>query len=47
MHHATDRITHTTAFVSPVVEHWLEGEIARYDTTKTKQQQQATYKTNK
>ena len=23
MHHATDRITHTTAFVTPVVEHWL------------------------
>ena len=27
----TDRIAHTTAFVSytPVVEHWLEGEICR------------------
>ena len=23
MHHPTDRITHTTAFVTPVVEHWL------------------------
>ena len=23
-----DRITHTTAFVTPVVEHWLEQEIA-------------------
>ena len=23
-----DRITHTTAFVTPVVEHWLEREIA-------------------
>ena len=23
MHHPTDRITHTTAFVIPVVEHWL------------------------
>ena len=22
MHHPTDRITHTTAFVTPVVEHW-------------------------
>ena len=22
-HHPTDRITHTTAFVTPVVEHWL------------------------
>ena len=24
MHHPTDRITHTTAFVTPVVGHWLE-----------------------
>ena len=29
MHHPTDRIAHTTAFVTPVVEHWLEREIAR------------------
>ena len=29
MHHPTDRITHTTAFVTPVVEHWLEREILR------------------
>ena len=28
MHHPTDRIAHTTAFVSPVVDHWLEQEIA-------------------
>ena len=28
MHHPTDRITHATAFVTPVVEHWLEREIA-------------------
>ena len=28
MHHPTERITHTTAFVTPVVEHWLEREIA-------------------
>ena len=27
MHHPTDRITHTTAFDTPVVEHWLEREI--------------------
>ena len=26
MHHPTDRITHTTTFVTPVVEHWLERE---------------------
>ena len=30
MHHPTDRITHTTAVVTPVVEHWLEREIAQY-----------------
>ena len=24
MHHPTDRIAHTMAFVTPVVEHWLE-----------------------
>ena len=26
MHHPTDRITHTTAFVAPGVVHWLERE---------------------
>ena len=26
----TDRITHTTAFVTPVVEHWLERETAQW-----------------
>ena len=30
MHHPTDRIAHTTAFVTPVVEHWLEDEIAQW-----------------
>ena len=30
MHHPTDRITHTTAFVTPVVEDWLEREIAQW-----------------
>ena len=30
MHHHTDRITHTTVFVTPVVEHWLEREIAQW-----------------
>ena len=29
MHHPTDRIAHTTAFVTPLVEHWLEREIAQ------------------
>ena len=27
---ATDRIAHTTAFVTPVMEHWLEREIAKF-----------------
>ena len=27
MLYPTDRITHTTAFVTPVVEHWLEQKI--------------------
>ena len=27
MHHPTDRIPHTTSFVTPVVEHWLEREL--------------------
>ena len=30
MHHPTDRITHTTAFVTPAVEHWMEREIAQW-----------------
>ena len=30
MHHPKDRITHTMAFVTPVVEHWLEREIAQW-----------------
>ena len=30
MHHPTDRMTHTTAFVTPIVEHWLEQEIAQW-----------------
>ena len=28
MHHPKDRISHITDFVIPVVEHWLEREIA-------------------
>ena len=34
MHHPTDRMTHTTAFVTPVVEHWLERIYNSY-TSKT------------
>ena len=30
MHHPTDRIAHTTAFVTPVMEDWLEREIAQW-----------------
>ena len=30
MHHPTDRITHTTTFDTPVVEHWLERK-RRYE----------------
>ena len=30
MHHPTDRIIHTTAFVTPVMEHWLEQETAQW-----------------
>ena len=30
MHHPTYRIAHTTAFVTPVVVHWLEREIAQW-----------------
>ena len=30
MHNPIDRIVHTTAFVTPVVVHWLEREIAQW-----------------
>ena len=30
MLHPTDRIAHTSAFVTPVVEHWLERGIAQW-----------------
>ena len=30
MHLPTDRIAHNTAFVTPVVEDWLEREIAQW-----------------
>ena len=29
-----DRISHTTSFVTPVVEHWLDREIAQRSTMK-------------
>ena len=37
MHHPTDRITHTTAFVTPVVEHWVERVF--YNITKKTRQE--------
>ena len=30
MHHPTDRIEHTTTFVAPVMEHWLERVITQW-----------------
>ena len=30
MHHPTERIAHTTTFVTPVMEHWLERETAHW-----------------
>ena len=30
MHHPTDKLTHTTAFFKPVVEHWVEREIVQW-----------------
>ena len=30
MHNPTDMITHTMAFVTPVMEHWLEREMAQW-----------------
>ena len=30
MHHPTDRIAHTTAYVTLVVEHWLGREIDQW-----------------
>ena len=30
MHHPTNRIAHITAFVIPVVEHWLKLEIVQW-----------------
>ena len=30
MQHSSDRIAHTKAFLTSVVEHWLEQEIAQW-----------------
>ena len=29
IHHPTERIAHTKAFVTPIVEHWLNWEITQ------------------
>ena len=39
MHHPTDRIAHTTAFVTPVVEHWLEREIVHKERKKERKKE--------
>ena len=31
VHHPTTRIAHTTACVTPVVEHWPERDISQWD----------------
>ena len=41
MHHPTDRIAHTTAFVTPVVEHWLERDIVLDKVTKKRKEKKA------
>ena len=40
MHHPTDRIAHTTAFVTPVMEHWLERELSAKDDSFSKRKNQ-------
>ena len=30
MHHPTDKIAHTMAFLPPVMEHWLQQERAQW-----------------
>ena len=41
MHFPTDRITHTTTFDGPVVDHWLEWKIAQTENASTMQDQSA------
>ena len=36
MHHPTDKIVHTTTFVTPVMEHWLKREIAHGSTMRNR-----------
>ena len=30
MHHLTDKRAHAMAFIIPVLEHWLEGEVDQW-----------------
>ena len=43
MHHPPNRITHTTAFVTPMVEHWLKREIAQWVHHKNKRSDHPSY----
>ena len=47
MNHPTDRIAHTTVFVTPVVEHWLEREIAQWVHPMKDRSDQFVYKVKK
>ena len=37
MHYSTDMIAYMTAFVTPVVEHWQEREIAQWGVSEREQ----------
>ena len=41
MHHSTDGKVHTTAFVTPIVEHWLEHPIITSDWRKRREEQKS------
>ena len=43
MHHPADRLTHTTAFVTPMVDHWLEREIALNNKRQTAENSEQEY----
>ena len=47
MHHPTYSITHTTAFVTPVVEHWLEREIVEEEEEEEEENYKQGYMTTK
>ena len=43
MNHPTDRIAHTMAFVTPVVEHWLENKITQWVHIKVREDDRTCY----